>query len=152
MMPDPVPASRRNYPEQKMQIGVIHHFRAVEKVKRNLTFYAVHNGGLVESKSAAALRKALGVRPGVHDVVFMLEGGVTVMIELKDEETGAITDDQREFHATAQRLGHRSYVVSAPLATAAIQQIYQILKACGWDSAGAPLPPLETKPAMVPTP
>ena len=123
--------STRKYSEQQIQIAAVHHFMALEAVKKNFIFFAVPNGGK-RDKREASLLKAMGVRPGVHDLVFLLHGGKTVLIEMKAEE-GRLSASQEEFHGTATGLGHRSYTVTASLPTQAISEIYRILveNGCG---------------------
>ena len=117
----------RNYTEQALQIAVVHHFKALEALKKNFTFFAVPNGGK-RDKREGALLKAMGVRPGVHDLLFLLPGGKTILIELK-AEGGRMSACQEEFHATAVSLDHKSYVVTATIPTQAISEIYTILEA-----------------------
>jgi hypothetical protein len=121
---------KRKYPEQQIQIGVAHHFKTLEPLKKDFTFFAVPNGGL-RTKREASLLKAMGVRAGVHDLVFLLPAGIAVLIELK-ADGGRTSDDQKVFHASAIALGHRSYIVTASDAGQAINQIYQILHDYGW--------------------
>jgi hypothetical protein len=121
---------KRHYPEQVLQIGIAHHFKALEALKKDFTFFAVPNGGR-RDKREAALLKATGVRAGVHDMVFLLQGGITVLIELKAED-GRLSDEQKEFHTATDALGHRSYTVTADGAQQGINRIYDILGQNGW--------------------
>jgi hypothetical protein len=122
--------AKRKYPEQKLQIGVAYHFKKLEAEKGGFTFFCVPNG-VPRDKREASLFKALGVRPGVHDLVFLLTGGKTVLIELKAQD-GRLSEDQKTFHALADSLGHRSYTVTASDATEGINIVYGILAENGW--------------------
>lgn len=122
--------TNRKYSEQQIQIAAVHHFRALESIKRNFVFWHTPNGGK-RSKREASLLRAMGTRPGVHDLVFLLHGGKSILIELKAED-GRLSAAQEEFHNTATALGHRSYVVTASIPTQAINEIYRILAENGW--------------------
>lgn len=60
-------------------------------------------------------------------MVFLLEGGITVYIELKGPKT-AVSPEQKEIHAWMKLLGHRVYVVRAQSGIDAWQKIKAILE------------------------
>lgn len=115
--------------EFQIQIAVASHFKALECVLKTFTFFHVPNGGL-RSKSAAAKLKAMGVRAGVHDLVFLLNGGGCLLIELKNSK-GRPSENQKAFFGIVEKLGHASYLVEADDGNDAINQITGILKAHG---------------------
>ena len=119
----------RDQPESLIQIHVAHHFRKLADVKKNFTFFHVPNGG-VRSKREAAKLKAMGVLPGVHDLVFLTAGGGTLLIELKAKK-GSASDAQKVFFGVVERLGHAQFLIKAIDGHDAITQITSILKAHG---------------------
>lgn len=115
--------------EDQIQIKVNHHFKSLEAALGNFFYYAVPNGGKRDVREASKL-KAMGVRPGVADMVFLGEGGKTVFIELKAAK-GVLSDSQKLFHGIVTRLGFASYTIPAKDGYEAIQRIESVLKVHG---------------------
>lgn len=73
--------------------------------------------GLVRGKTTAsriiakivAKYKRMGQMAGVTDLVVMLEGGVTLFVELKTK-TGRLSEDQKNFGTELIKRGHFAYV------------------------------------------
>jgi hypothetical protein len=80
--------------EQNLQIAL------VELVTLNLApgwfFFHVPNGGR-RSRTEAGIFKAMGVKAGVDDLIFIQRGGLVYLLELKRPD-GSRTKAQREFH------------------------------------------------------
>lgn len=122
--------TKRSYPEQKIHIQVVHYFKQLEALKKDFTFFHPYASGQCNPREAA-LRKALGLKAGVPDLFFLLNGGHAVMIELKAEK-GRLSEAQQEFHARVETLGFRVHVVVAADAGQAIDRISNILEGYGW--------------------
>lgn len=82
----------RKRPEQALQIEVANVLRVVAP---GVIWFHVPNGGSRNPVEAAIL-KAMGVRAGTPDLVFVLPGGVAGFIELK-ADTGRLSLHQRAF-------------------------------------------------------
>ena len=66
----------------------------------------MHNAnGELRHPAVARRLKAMGVKPGVPDLCFLLEHGRTAWLELKSA-TGNLTPEQRGFGVKCRRLGH----------------------------------------------
>ena len=76
------------------------------------------------SKATAGKGKALGVLPGVADLVFVLPGGRVGFIELKVLEEG-LSDNQKAFHDNVRKLGASTTVARS------IEGVQTILKSWG---------------------
>lgn len=121
---------KRSYPEQKIHIQTVHYFKQLEALRKDFTFFHPYASGQCTPRESA-LRKALGLKAGVPDLFFLLNGGAPVMVELKADK-GRLSEAQQEFHATAQRLGFQVYTVIAADAGQAIDRITEILQSHGW--------------------
>lgn len=86
--------------EQQIQIALVQHLRA--RAVPGLVYFHVPNGGL-RSKREAALLKAMGVRAGVSDFIFVHAGKVYAL-ELK-AEGGRATEAQMQFLSDIDRAG-----------------------------------------------
>ena len=75
-----------------------------ELMKREVVRMAIPNGELRHPRTALKLR-AEGVLPGAPDLVFALDNGATVWLEMK-KPGGVVRDSQLGVHAKLQRLGH----------------------------------------------
>ena len=69
--------------------------------------------------------KALGVVPGVPDLIFYLPRGVTLGMEIKTPE-GRLSPAQRLFHEKLKAMEHNIYVV---------RSVDEALKVLGWFDA-----------------
>lgn len=94
--------------EQSLQIAL------VELVTLNLApgwyFFHVPNGGR-RSRAEAGIFKAMGVKSGVDDLIFIQRGGLVYFLELKRPD-GSRTKAQRAFHFWCQRNNVTSEIAS----------------------------------------
>ena len=70
--------------------------------------FAVNNNS--DNKIKGALNKAMGVYPGVSDMLMMLEGGKWICIEWKTA-TGSQSDGQKAWQNLAESLGNIYVIV-----------------------------------------
>lgn len=84
---------RRKLPEQALQIQVAGFLSYA--LPPGIVFFHVPNGG-GRSKAEAGILKAMGVRPGVPDLGFILPTGMVAWVELKAAK-GRLTPAQAEF-------------------------------------------------------
>ena len=92
-------------------------------VKPDVVFFHSYNGAYM-SKATAGRGKAMGVLPGVADLVFVLPGGKVGFIELKVLEEG-LSDNQKAFHDNVRKLGASTTVARS------IEGVQTILKSWG---------------------
>ena len=110
----------RNQTEYELHKNVVEWLRWQ---KPDCVWFHVYNGAYM-SKATAGKGKALGVLPGVADLVFVLKGGGVGFIELKAPK-GLLTDKQIEFGLKIVSLG-------AGFATArSIEDVQKSLKSWG---------------------
>jgi hypothetical protein len=93
---------RRNNPEYELHKAVV---EWLGWVKPDCVFFHPYNGAYM-SKATAGKGKALGVLPGVADLVFVLPGGKVRFIELKAPK-GVLSDNQKAFRDNVRDLGCR---------------------------------------------
>lgn len=98
-------------PEEALHRTVAAYLRAVEP---ECLWWATANQRGTRSRFEMGILKALGVRAGVPDLCFILDGGTFAAIELKADK-GRQSDAQRAFEVAAVRLGAR-YLVCRSLA------------------------------------
>ena len=89
-----------NRPEQKIHIAIIDHLKI--RGVPGLVYWHVPNGGL-RTKREASLLKAMGVRPGVADLILVHDGKIFAL-ELK-APGGRPTLEQINFCADMERQG-----------------------------------------------
>ena len=106
----PKPAKRER-PEEALQLSCVEYVRArsLEQKGRMAMFHVANEKG-GRSYAEMAVRKALGVRAGVADLIVMCGDGSTGAIELKAPGNYP-TKAQRQFHADCQRFGWPYFVV-----------------------------------------
>lgn len=80
--------------------------------RRELFWFAVPNAGM-RSLRVGAMMKAEGLKPGVADICFMLEGGKCAWLEMKTE-IGRLSAYQEGFRHRCEMLGH-PYAVAKSL-------------------------------------
>lgn len=103
------PAQRpRRHPEQDLQRAIATYLTLFERQGR-LFFFHVPNGGK-RGKVEAAIFKALGVKPGVADLVILIPRGRCCFVELK-ADTGKLTETQEQFRHMCSRYGFEYAVV-----------------------------------------
>lgn len=105
--------SRRNAPEQVLQRAVAQYLDA--RLPAAAMWFHPPNGGNL-SKAQAGIMKAMGLKPGVPDIV-ILANGSAYFIELKAPR-GYPTPEQREWHQRL-RAGHYGIAVARDLETVA---------------------------------
>ena len=91
---------RRNNPEYELHKAVI---EWLAWVKPDCLYFHPYNGAFM-SKATAGKGKAMGVLPGVADLVFVLPGGKVGFIELK-APGNYLTPKQKAFRYDVLRLG-----------------------------------------------
>lgn len=88
--------------EQTLQIAVV---QFLQLAAPDLVFWATPNAvNTKNGKRAGAFNKAMGVRPGVADLQFLLGDGKTGFVELKSR-TGVQTKSQETFEDDVNALG-----------------------------------------------
>lgn len=93
---------RRSGPEEIIHRNVVKHLLA--RCAPGVVWWHSPNGGY-RTKAEAGIMKALGVRQGVHDLVFILPpSGAIRSLELK-AEGGRLTSEQRRFGADIEAAG-----------------------------------------------
>lgn len=98
-------------PEEALQRQVVAFLRMAAP---NVLWFAVPNQRGTRERWEQALLKATGVRAGVADLVFVLDGGRVAFIELK-AETGRQAPAQALFQEHCERLG-APYLICRSLA------------------------------------
>jgi len=92
--------SRRKNPEQTIHLAVAQHLRL--RGMPGMVWFHPANGGL-RSKREAAIFKAMGVRAGVSDFIFVHDSKIYAL-ELK-AEGGRATEQQLKFLSDIDRAG-----------------------------------------------
>ncbi len=88
--------------EDQLQKSVVQYLTMVFPPNGDVLFFHVPNGGRRDIREASKF-KAMGVRPGVADLIF-LSPGATHFIELKTD-SGRQTPAQKDFARLVDRLG-----------------------------------------------
>lgn len=96
--------SKMKRPEQKIQMGVIKWCR--KNLSPCVIYWATNNNSA--SRSAGGRNKAMGVLPGVPDLIFSYEDKI-YFLELKSIG-GKLTKAQKQFLATMKERGHATAV------------------------------------------
>ncbi len=94
--------------EAKIQAEIVKYLSDLRK-QGGLEFFCVPN----EAASNAVRQGqmiAMGLRPGVSDLVVLFAGGKVLFLEVKNE-TGVQRDSQKKFQDTVQRLGFEYFIV-----------------------------------------
>lgn len=105
-----VPTKKPGAPEQQAQIAVVSYLRSA--LPAGSIVAAVKNENHARSKSRGAQmrfqqkRKETGVKPGFPDLICLIPGGKTVLIEMKAPKRGRLSPAQVECHAALRSLGH----------------------------------------------
>lgn len=94
--------AKKEASEHKIQCALMDYLAIAGR--RDLHWFAIPNGEKRHISVASRL-KAEGVRRGSPDLVFILDGGRTGFLEMKNA-TGTLSPDQREFRDKAKTLGH----------------------------------------------
>lgn len=100
------------HPEADLQKACVDLLKIYEAQDR-LVFFHVPNGSqLANARRQGARLKALGVRPGVPDLVIVLPNGRTAWVELKSA-TGKLSDYQAGWGQTLLALGHHWAIIKS---------------------------------------
>ncbi len=86
--------------EHKEQVAVVNWLE-----KRGYVVFAVPNGFQAEPRVKKYFKDE-GLRAGVNDLIVVLDGGVSVFLEMKTRDGGTVGSKQKEFHLDLDRLGH----------------------------------------------
>ena len=90
-------------------------------------FFHTPNEGKRSAQQASKLI-ALGLQPGVHDLCILLDGGVTVWVELKTTK-GVVSQHQKNWHEKIIQKGHHHHLLRADTPEHAVSILSGILKA-----------------------
>lgn len=115
-----IKSSKNAWSEDKIQMYV-----ATEALRAGYLFHADGNGNYVNG-STASRKKLMGSRAGWPDMVFILNGGFIVWIELKTAK-GIVSKVQEAVHNKMRQLGCEVHVVKAKDGPEAWEQICRIL-------------------------
>lgn len=96
----------------------------------NIMHFHVPNGGKRDKREASKF-VALGVKKGVHDLIVLLDGGVTIFIELKTGKN-KLQPAQVKFDEWLKKAGHRSHLIHADDFQSGLDQLQSILRLNGW--------------------
>lgn len=105
-----VPSRKPGAPEQQAQVAVVAYLR--EALPPGSIVAAVKNEHRARSRSRGSQirfhqkRKATGVKAGFPDLICLIPGGKTVLIEMKAPKRGRLSPAQIECHAALRSLGH----------------------------------------------
>jgi len=113
------------YTESDIQKAVAAHYRVNEE-KYKYAFFSVVGGSVRVSPHIGKRMKEHGVRAGVHDLIFLMDGGKSFFIELKTKK-GTLSQEQKDFHALIKSFGFESHTVKAETPGDAIATINGIL-------------------------
>jgi hypothetical protein len=91
----------KNDLEEQLQRSIVERLRW--QADPRVIFFHVPNGG-ARSKSEGAKFKALGVLPGVPDLIFLLPDATIFCMELKSRD-GVQSDGQKAFQAKCEAIG-----------------------------------------------
>lgn len=102
--------SARRGPEQRLQISLVEWLAvALPPPPQGPTWTAI-NPVPSKSRAAAGLSRAMGLRAGWPDLVFVLPGGRALGVEVK-VKGGGLSRGQRDMRNTLSSLGAAVYVV-----------------------------------------
>jgi len=119
-----------NRPEEDLQRSVVEWLSWTESRWRDrMTYFAVPNQRGTRTRTEAEILKALGVRPGATDLVFLLLGGRVLCVELKAPgREGNLSEAQKKFRADCERLGVPHHVESTLEGVVALLERYGALR------------------------
>jgi len=112
--------TRRNRPEQALQRAVAQYLDLA--LPEDAVWFHPPNGG-ARSKAEAGIFKAMGVKPGVPDLIIIYQGRM-VAIELKALD-GRLSPAQKEMHAQLSLAGALVYTAEQ------VEEVEGFLRGCG---------------------
>jgi hypothetical protein len=118
------PAGRRK-PQQReraLHIAVVDWLRSCDLTSAGVPILFSHFANERRDKRDAILQYRQGVLSGAPDLIFWLADGCVLNLELKDEQTGRLSANQKEIERSLRALGH-VYVVAKSL-----EQVYLALR------------------------
>lgn len=117
-----------NRPEEALQRAVVEWLEwSRPRWKGRMTYFAVPNQKGTRSRAEAGVLKAMGVRPGVSDLVFFAHGGRAFCVELKapGRDGRRLPRTQEEWLEECSRVQVPIYVASS------VDRVEEILLRCG---------------------
>ena len=115
-------------PEEDAQREIVKFLRRM-KDHGLLLFFAVPTQ-LLRNKVLRVIYWALGVEPGIPDLVILLRGGKTVFIELKAAR-GTLSPDQKICHANLRAFGFEVATIHCPTPLDGLRRATEYLQAQG---------------------
>lgn len=105
-----------NRPEEALQRSIVEWMEWNRKRwEKRMFYFSVPNQRGTRSRAEMGVLRALGVRPGVADLVLVTEGARVIFVELKAPgKEGDLSPHQREFLERCTRL-HVPYFVESSL-------------------------------------
>ena len=119
--------TRRARPEEIIHRAVVDYLLLV--LPAGIVFFHPANGG-ARSKAEAGIFKALGVKAGTPDLVFILPGGRAVFAEIKGPN-GRLSPSQKAFKEDVEELGCPWVEVKSIDDMKAALQIWGVIKCRG---------------------
>jgi hypothetical protein len=119
-----------DWSETDIQKSVAKFFSDLETNIKSFSFFAVAGGSIRIPAHIGKKMKMMGVKAGIHDLIFLGRGGKTIFIELK-VKPNTLTPAQEYFHGAVTKLGFGSFCIYVKDGTDAINQIIKILQAHG---------------------
>lgn len=95
--------------EQAIQRSCVEFLRRFVPPPPDGPAWAAINPVPAKSKAVAGVSKAMGLRAGVHDLVFCWQGRF-IGVEIKDQK-GRASDAQKAWHADLRAAGGKSYII-----------------------------------------
>lgn len=119
-----------NRPEEDLQRSIVDWLEWNRpRWRRRMVYFAVPNQRGTRSRTENQILKALGVRPGVSDLVFIYEGSRALFVELKAPGREArLSEAQQEFCEDCTRLHAPYYVASSLEEVQELLERYELLE------------------------
>ena len=125
-------ARRRDHAETRLHKGIV----ALLNINCAAGIIWFHPANEFDgTASQLAHRAAMGVVPGVPDLVFILPGGVAAFLEIKrpcdrvrGQAAGVLASDQKAFIAAAEALGCRTAIVCTIASAIEVLRAWQVLR------------------------
>lgn len=115
------PETKRVNAEEQLHMAIWQHIKLL--APKNVVAFHPANGG-ARSKRTAGRLKAMGVVPGIPDLVFVLADGRAAFMEIKTPD-GRLSAEQKAFQSKCSDMGVEHAVIYN------VDQALSILKAWG---------------------